>query len=179
MGFGGTAVVGTVIGTVKTGKKLGELAGQLGEGSADGPTAELGPRLGGRIEIPSNPLPDDDWDRTLGPLLSPAELAEATSSRPSGDLTDADRDRAKKGAADASTRGRAVDIDRTLTSREQAAAQAAAQQAAGSGQGLPGGSYNGPTDEEIGRGIGVLIDLFGGGNTPHQGGQMGNHPKKR
>ncbi len=173
-GFGATAVVGTAIGTVKTGKKLGEIAGQLGEGDADAPTAELGERAGGQIEIP--PEPKDDWAQALGPLLTPDELAEATSSRPSGDLTDEDRARAK----DASIQGRARDADRTLTARER---QAAAQ-AAGSGQGLPGGGgYNEPNYEEIGRGIGVLIDLFGngggGGGTPHQGGQMGNHPKRR
>ena len=174
-GFGATAIVGTAVGTVKTGKKLGEIAGQLGEGAADAPSAELGERAGGRIEIP--PEPKDDWAQALGPLLTPDELADATSAVPSGDLTDEDRARAK----DASIQGRARDADRTLTARER---EAAAQQAAGAGQGLPGGGgYNEPNYEEIGRGIGELINLLGngsgggGGGTPHRGGQMGNHPK--
>ncbi|MBC7818801.1 MAG: hypothetical protein IAG10_18070, partial [Planctomycetaceae bacterium] len=136
--------------------------------------AELGERAGGKIEIP--PEPKDDWAQALGPLLTPDELTEATSVIPSGDLTDEDRARAK----DASIQGRARDADRTLTARER---EAAAQQAAGSGQGLPGGGYNEPNYEEIGRGIGELINLFGngsgGGGTPHRGGQMGNHPRTR
>ena len=192
-GFGATAVVGTAVGTVKTGKKLGEIAGQLGEGAADGPTAELGERakLGewpeGIIKIPKAP-PIDDWDRTLGPLFTPAEieeiLGEIKSIKSKGELTDADRDRAKKGLADSSTTSRARDADGKLTAREREAAQqaaaqqAAAQQAAGSGQGLPGGGgYSGPSDAEIGAALAEdLIKIFGGGG----GGQMGGkHPPKK